>query len=672
MASRPSTCPQCRAPLDWPAKGQATEIRCPDCNLLIELPASSAASETAVHPAKTKSTSAPKARPVPKPKPVDEDSDAVEEARPGSPPPVSKCSSNRPKPRTKEPGKSGGSSWLMTGGILAVLGGLLMCCVGIGLTLVFAPDKLGKDRLAKKSDTPEDDPPPSNPASGPFVPNPAGGAAPKFRDGRQIVPFSAIATHERLREVKGVQLKGTILFTTANNVNQLEITWEGLKRLKFEENLPDGGYSKILLVGNRGWMTSEKNSITLQGDGLGFYQNFNYATVLSNLIALTDEGFNIQQGEDKTVRGKKCFSLTVSRPFRPTLTMFFEKGTDLLYKADFSGKFVDQNLNFSQRDTFVEFYFSDYQTSDGIKHWRKQEQYRDKLPYSEFTVTQVKFLNKPDSSLFMLPGLDAQVNAAQGDEKRESIKRAADQTGIQIGSDFAKLVEGSLRGNPAQQPLFREALVNYLEMQRANQVPPFGPSDAPALSMLLRDSVDPGQRRMALDAVVAIGPGAAVTAPQLCNLALTSKDRATVLLAITALHRTAVRSAEAINVYEKFLDSADDALRDRCTAAILELGPERVTLQRAMAWTSKPDPRINKAAEEVLKSRLTTATRNDLPLLRDGLKSANRQVRVRCLDAVGSLLTGGREATSEIAPLVASADAEESERAVAALKSVGG
>src|SRR6185437_7087069 len=126
-----------RARLDLPAQNQAGEFRCPDCNLLIELPAASAAPpETAVPPAKTKTTKSPPVQPKPQPAPQPE---PAEKSRPTLPPPVpAKTSHQKPKPQAKETAKRGGSSWLMIGGLLAVVGGLLVCCVGLGLTIVIA------------------------------------------------------------------------------------------------------------------------------------------------------------------------------------------------------------------------------------------------------------------------------------------------------------------------------------------------------------------------------------------------------------------------------------------------------------------------------------------------------------------------------------------------------
>ena len=103
------------------------------------------------------------------------------------------------------------------------------------------------------------------------------------------VPFEAIAPIERLKQIRIVQVKETIRFRQALNVNNVTMTWDGLQRVKYVENIPGGGFSKILLIDDMGWVAQESGNLTLKGEALGFYQNFNYVPILSNLVALADE-----------------------------------------------------------------------------------------------------------------------------------------------------------------------------------------------------------------------------------------------------------------------------------------------------------------------------------------------------------------------------------------------
>lgn len=657
------SCPSCRTTLRHPggSPGQTVKCKCPKCGVAFE-----ASMPTPPPPPSIATPPAPARAPV---------------ANPMAPPPSS------------PPARPSAARWIMAGGLAAAGALMLTCCAGIAVVaMALSNDKPGGPQkpvelVQGQLDPGDPEPGPDQggpPNASPPEPQPivqAGGVdeppavqpkaePPKYRDGRLIVPFAAIASRERLERVKGVQLKGTIRFATATNVNNVTITWEGLKRLKYEEFLILG-YSKILLVGSHGWMADEKRNITLEGDGLGFYQNFNYATVLSNLIALTGEGFDIEKGADRSVRGKQCFTIIVRRVGRPTMTMFFEKQSDLLYKADFRGKFVDQNLNFSPDETDVEFFFSDYQTTDGIKQWRKQEQWRDGKSYSVFTVSDVRFMEKTDDSFYVLPGLEAQVRSAIAAEKTEGIKRAASQSPAKSGSDFARLVAGLTRGNPAQRPLFQEALLVYVDLSRKGQLEPLEAADVSALALLLSGDIDAELRRFAIEAIGRMGPQAASAAPALCAAAQKSADPATLAAVLTALRKTGVKTDEALAAFEKRLDHADDGVKNAAAHALLTLAPGRIQLNRALELMARSDPEVRKAAEGVLRLRLALCTAKDLPQLRDGLKNPHAGVRIVFADAIGALKTGAQEAAPDLAKLAGDADVKVADHAVAALKSVG-
>jgi hypothetical protein len=121
-----------------------------------------------------------------------------------------------------------------------------------------------------------------------------------------------------------------------------------------------------------------------------------------------EEGFEVKKGEEFIINGRDCFSVTVNRIGHPEMKMYFEKETNLLYKAEFRGRFLDPHLRFTPNETFVEFYFSDYKKTDGINHWRRQEQWRDGRKYSELTVSDVRFFNENDDQRFYVKGLNQQ------------------------------------------------------------------------------------------------------------------------------------------------------------------------------------------------------------------------------------------------------------------------
>lgn len=277
------------------------------------------------------------------------------------------------------------------------------------------------------------------------------------------IPFHAVATPERLEQIEAIQLQGTIRFMSASNENKVTITWEALKRLLYQERGPNIDM-RVLLVNNHGWILNQNTVKTLLGDLLRFYQDFNYGTVLSNLVALGQEDFEVARGGSAQIRGRDCFAVAVRRRKHPELRMYFDNETNLLQKVEFQGKFLDQNLRVADRATRVEFYFSDYRVSNGVNHWRKQEQHRDGAKYSEFTISEVLFFDRAEDSLFSVPEVDKEaqkIMAAQRqlDMHLENLQQALEK------KDFTKASQAA-RSARLQQP--NEPRLQKLELQLAS------------------------------------------------------------------------------------------------------------------------------------------------------------------------------------------------------------
>ena len=153
-------------------------------------------------------------------------------------------------------------------------------------------------------------------------------------------------------------------------------------------------------------MTTSQLSRAVTGDLLNFFQSFNYATTLSNLILLTERDFAIDKGENSVIRGRECFSVRVARANRPMVNLHFDKASSLLFKADYQARFVDPKMTLQPNATLVELYFNNYQMKDGISQWRRMEQWRDGKRFSEWTLTEVRFFDKADDALFLSEGLD--------------------------------------------------------------------------------------------------------------------------------------------------------------------------------------------------------------------------------------------------------------------------
>lgn len=108
--------------------------------------------------------------------------------------------------------------------------------------------------------------------------------------------------------------------------------------------------------------------------------------------------------------------------------MYFDREAKLLVKASFDGRFLDPNLKLAPNSTHVEFYFSDYRSVNGVKHWHFREQWRDGRPYSESTITEIQFFSQDDPSLFSIPEIDEEVarTLREAVQFQEALKKADD------------------------------------------------------------------------------------------------------------------------------------------------------------------------------------------------------------------------------------------------------
>jgi hypothetical protein len=232
-----------------------------------------------------------------------------------------------------------------------------------------------------------------------------------------ILPLDAVAPIAKLKEIKIVKIKGKVRFTKAANVNDKEMTWESIRLIKYEE-IVASKRTNILVLEDRAWMVQRGRVKALTGETLGFYKVFSYGLVVSNLIPLTEGGFETTTTGSALIDGRECFGVRLRREGYPDLTMLFDKKTRLLTRVEFEGRFLDQNGRLADDATRVELRFSDYKSIDGVKHWTKVEQWRDGRKYSEAELSEIQFYSKADPSMFRVPESEAEVDKFYEDKKR--------------------------------------------------------------------------------------------------------------------------------------------------------------------------------------------------------------------------------------------------------------
>lgn len=488
------------------------------------------------------------------------------------------------------------------------------------------------------------------------------------------IPFDSIATIERLEEVKGVRIAGKAKFFDSNNVNNVVVTWESLKRLKYTEKSL-GFDTTMVLIRDHGWSIKNDDVLALSDDGLTFYQNFNYAMVLSNLIPLMEEGFDIEKGEEVNVNEKRCSTVTVRRTGRPPMKLFFDLRTRLLYKAEFKGRFLDQNNKFAPFSTFVELFFSDYRVTDGINHWRKYEQWRDGRRYAEVNLGSVEFFTKLEDHQFSVPQLDQKIREVTASyrlwDQDALIKTSAARHGIGEGSDFSRIVRGLNKATPENHALLREALVTYVELSRAKQLPSPRVAEIPALLMLLKADESTDFQFFALECLQKLGPQAFSAEVPLISIARGKASPNVLLRVLATLEIIEGKSDAAKDVFQANVTHPDEEVRNRAALAMLRLAPERISNPALIDFASRMNKELSNQSIKILRQRLAAVTPKDLPFLRAGLKSSSKECRLIFIDAIGSLQFNGRDAAQDLATLLTSTDEETVRHAVRSLHRLG-
>jgi hypothetical protein len=218
--------------------------------------------------------------------------------------------------------------------------------------------------------------------------------------------FDALGSRDKLEQIKVVQIKGKGQFTTAKNVNDITLTWQSIQRFKYVEkfgtvNMEQG----FVLKGDQGWTWFDSKMMVLDKDKAGQMQLFAYSLSLSNLLPLKEIGFDLVKGVNLKVRNRNCYSMNVKFAGRPDFLLFFDEETNLLAKSEARTRFMEMGTFKTQdKDTLVEYYYSNYKKTNDVNHWWKVEQYRDGKRYADLELSNIQFFDKVDEAFFSVPG----------------------------------------------------------------------------------------------------------------------------------------------------------------------------------------------------------------------------------------------------------------------------
>lgn len=152
--------------------------------------------------------------------------------------------------------------------------------------------------------------------------------------------------------------------------------------------------------GEKGWETDGTQTREITGPKLEYVREEVYQLWVASLTPLTtDKGFTLAPAKAKDVAGKPTAAVTVTRDKHPAITLYFDKETGLLAKAETTVKDEFQKW----KAVPEEVYYSDYKDADGAKVFTKLKVVRDGKTLIESELSDTKGADKLDAKLFEKP-----------------------------------------------------------------------------------------------------------------------------------------------------------------------------------------------------------------------------------------------------------------------------
>lgn len=122
-----------------------------------------------------------------------------------------------------------------------------------------------------------------------------------------------------------------------------------------------------------------------------------YIQGITALQNVTGKEIELSQLGDLKVKDQDTVGVRVSSKDRPDVSLYFNKKTNLLAKAEY--RTLDDTLNEVNREV----YLSDYKEKDGLPTAFRMILHHDGKMFMAFEVSEVKHLEKLDAAMFVKP-----------------------------------------------------------------------------------------------------------------------------------------------------------------------------------------------------------------------------------------------------------------------------
>ena len=158
---------------------------------------------------------------------------------------------------------------------------------------------------------------------------------------------------------------------------------------------------------------------------------------------------------------------------------------------------------------------------------------------------------------------------------------------------------------------------------------------------------------------------------KLIEVARDNSDPEILKATLGELKSKGANTGETVMVYEKHLDHPDVVVQNLASLALVTLVPEQLTIAQLTKLMGLQSKEIRSSADRLLRKKLSTVMRKDVPELCKGLSNPVREVQLVFIDAIGSLKADGHEAASDLGTLLKSPDKEVSIRCCQVLEEMG-
>ena len=181
----------------------------------------------------------------------------------------------------------------------------------------------------------------------------------------------------------------------------IEDTWQMPNQYKTSSTFQFQGkkFTQTQVIdGDKGWIQQDGQTQDLSREAIAEMKEQKYAEDLDRLGFLKEKQIELSVLEEIKIDGKPAVGVLVKSMGKRDVKLYFDKASGLLVKREHqvldpaSGKEVRQEV-----------IFSDYQQSDGLKHYKKIVALRDGKKVIDAKVTEMEFFRKLDEKVFAKP-----------------------------------------------------------------------------------------------------------------------------------------------------------------------------------------------------------------------------------------------------------------------------